>query len=261
MPIGKFEGEVLRLIAANRRPESHVADATVLNQSPTSPRFSEDIDLFHDTEDALDKSVELDTTLLAQSGFGVRITANQPYFKRAIIEKAGEVTKLEWARDSAFRFFPIEPDPELGYRLNLWDAATNKTLAAAGRAKVRDYVDLLNLHQHHLGLGALIWAAAGKDDGLSPGFIIEELARVQRYPKMDYDGLRLTQPLDSKILKNIWIKALDEARELQHVLLNAPLGCFFLNAQGNPVCPTSATLPTLRPHFGSLHGAWPKLVE
>jgi hypothetical protein len=61
-------------------------------------------------------------------------------------------------------FFPIEPDAELGWRLNSWDAATNKILAMAGRQKIRDFLDTLFLHQQHLHLAALVWAA-GKDPG------------------------------------------------------------------------------------------------
>jgi hypothetical protein len=49
MPLGAFELEVLRLLAANRNPDSYIAVATVLNQDPASPRTSKDVDMFHDT--------------------------------------------------------------------------------------------------------------------------------------------------------------------------------------------------------------------
>jgi hypothetical protein len=49
MPLGAFEQKVLRLLAVNRNPGSDVAGATVLNQSPASPRISKDVDVFHDT--------------------------------------------------------------------------------------------------------------------------------------------------------------------------------------------------------------------
>lgn len=41
--------EVLRLLAANRNPDSYVAGATVLNRGPATPRTSQDVDVFHDT--------------------------------------------------------------------------------------------------------------------------------------------------------------------------------------------------------------------
>jgi hypothetical protein len=38
MPLGDFEREVLRVLAANRNPDSFVGGATVLHQAPDSPR-------------------------------------------------------------------------------------------------------------------------------------------------------------------------------------------------------------------------------
>ncbi len=63
------------------------------------------------------------------------------------------IGEFEWVYDSSFRFFPVKPDPELGWRLNFWDAATNKTLALFGRHEFRDYLDVLYLHANHLCLG------------------------------------------------------------------------------------------------------------
>ncbi len=48
MPLSAFQQSILRLLAQNRSPESYVAGATVLHQIPDSPRFSEDLDMFHD---------------------------------------------------------------------------------------------------------------------------------------------------------------------------------------------------------------------
>lgn len=48
MPLGAFEARLLRLLAANRSPESFVGGATVLHRAPDSPRTSQDVDLFHE---------------------------------------------------------------------------------------------------------------------------------------------------------------------------------------------------------------------
>lgn len=48
MPINELQAGILRLIAANRSPESYLAGATVLQRVEGSPRFSEDLDFFHD---------------------------------------------------------------------------------------------------------------------------------------------------------------------------------------------------------------------
>ena len=65
-----------------------------------------------------------------------------------MVEVAGHSSlKLEWAHDSAFRFFPVEHDAFCGYRLHAADAAVNKMLAMAGRVEVRDFVDVLHLDE------------------------------------------------------------------------------------------------------------------
>lgn len=262
MPIGTFEAGVLRLLAANRNPESHIGGATVLNQGADTPRASEDIDVFHDTKEALEESFKIDVQTLKTAGYEIKTQELGEHFKRAFIRKEDERTKLEWVHDTAFRFFPVEFDLELGYRLNYWDAATNKILAGAGRAEARDYVDMIYLHQNRLSLGALIWAAAGKDEGLSPAFIIEELSRVQRYRYEQFKKLRLKEDPDLPAMKVIFIDALHEARKLvNETLLDAPYGCFFLDDSGEPVTPTAENWKSLKPHFGTIRGAWPRVVE
>lgn len=262
MPLGTFEREVLRIIAANRNPDSYVGGATVLNQSSQSSRTSRDINLFHDVEGALESAVAADTVALEAAGFDVDVSRAFPRFVRAVVKRGPDRTKLEWVYDSAFRFFPVEPDEELDYRLNFWDAATNKVLAASGRAEIRDYVDLIALHQNHLSLGALVWAASGKDEGLSPAFILGELSRVQRYPAEAYKGLLLASPADPTALKQTWLRALEEAGVLfETVLAKAPIGCLFLDRAGTPRHPTAETLSGLKPHFGSLRGSLPRIAS
>ena len=43
----------------------------------------------------------------------------------------------------------------------------------------------------------------------------------------------------------------------------ADAGCLFLNAQGKPVCPNpdSPEFSKLTRHFGSVKGAWPRIVD
>jgi len=149
MPLGDFEREVLRLLAVNRNPDSFVGGATVLHQRADSPRTSRDVDLFHDTLESLAASIASDTAALQAAGYAVELGMPETTFRRALVRRGGQQTKIEWVQDSAFRFFPVEPDLELGWRLNFWDAATNKVLALVGRQEFRDYIDALYLHEHH----------------------------------------------------------------------------------------------------------------
>ncbi|HMO05249.1 MAG TPA: hypothetical protein PKC67_12350 [Kiritimatiellia bacterium] len=263
MPIGPFESGILLLLAKNRNPESHVAGATVLHQAPDSPRTSRDIDLFHDSVTALQVAVEQDVQVLKAAGYEVGLTKAFASFQRADVTRGGHHTRIEWAVDAAFRFFPAEPDPWCGYRLSLWDTAINKVLAAAGRHAIRDYIDLLYLDEKVLSLGALVWAAAAKDAGLSPGFMLEELQRIQRYTAADYAGVQLVKPPDPVAMKKQWLGALETARRLFDEVLNdeAPYGCLFLDDRGHPQTPSRETLAVLRPHFGGVRGCWPRVVD
>jgi len=263
VPIGPFEAGILRALAANRNPDSFIGGATVLNLAKDSPRTSEDIDVFHDSTLALQQGVEADQKTLQEHGYEIVTLLSRPNFHRAKVSKGTSATRMEWVQDSAFRFFPVEADALMGYRLNLWDAATNKVLAGVGRGLIRDYADLIHLHQTRLSLGALIWAAAGKDPGLNPDFMHAELMRTHRYDRQAYDSLKWAQPVDPAALKDAWLTAMREAKSLFDLLMDmdAPYGCFFLDHQHQPQTPTRETLPVLHPHHGFLRGCWPRIIE
>jgi hypothetical protein len=263
MPIGKFEGEILRLLAVNRNPDSFVGGATVLNQAADTPRASQDIDLFHDEIQSVVQSAERDIATLRAVGYEVEDHRPQDTFRRARIRRGSEQTKIEWVHDSAFRFFPIEKDVELGWRLNFWDAATNKLLAMVSRREVRDYLDMVHLHQTALPLGALAWAAAAKDPGLTPEYILEWARRHSAFSPDEWAKLVLARPLNLVAMKKIWMEGAEFAETLIEKLPPSEMGCFYLNAEGKPVCPEpdSPEFSKLTRHFGSVKGAWPRIVE
>jgi hypothetical protein len=263
MPLGDFESEVLHLLAARRSPDSYVGGATVLHQSPDSPRASRDVDLFHDEEEAVNAAAQADVQALQRAGFLVEVQQPQPGFVRAFVARAGGKTKIEWVRDSAFRFFPVEPDSQLGWRLNFWDAATNKLLAFAARMKLRDYLDVMFLHEQHLHLGALAWAAAGKDPGMNAEWIIDWGGRQARLQGQDASQLQLQKPLDLQDLRRRWTQAAEEALTVIEKLPVTERGCLYLDAQNKPVCPNPASLEfaALTRHYGSVKGGWPRVAE
>jgi hypothetical protein len=193
----------------------------------------------------------------------VELGKSQGTFQRAQLQRDGRHTKIEWVFDSAFRFFPIEPDPELGWRLNFWDAATNKTLALFGRHEFRDYLDAHYLHAHHLHLGALVWAAAGKDPGLTPELILDWIKRGTHYTPDQIKKVNPTDPLDLVQMKRRWLEVIAESESLVARLPLNDIGCLYLDTAGKPVCPNpdSPEFGKLRRHYGSVKGAWPRVVE
>src|SRR4029077_17793718 len=119
--------------------------------------------------------------------------------------------RLDLCTDSAFRFFPVEADPDLGYCLHRADLATNKVLALAGRHEVRDYLDVLFLHRDYLSLGALCWAACGKDQGYNPASLLDMARRHVCYRQEQLDVGQLREPLRLTDLKQQWNEAAAQA--------------------------------------------------
>jgi predicted nucleic-acid-binding protein len=101
------------------------------------------------------------------------------------------------------------------------EAATLRALAAfeAGPADFSDYLVLDAMEQ--VPLGALCWAAAGKDPGFTPAMLLDLLRRRGRYRPEDFARLHLAQPVDLPKLKLRWLAALDAAEH------------FFLSPTGN----------------------------
>ena len=261
MPLTSFQKTVFQIIRDQRSPESYVYGAIALHHGEESPRYSRDIDLCHDLAESVARSADQDGLALIQAGFSITWLIQQPTFQRATIQMADDEVILEWVADSAFRFFPIEPDPELGYRLHRFDAATNKILALAGRAEPRDFVDALHLHQGYLSLGSLAWAASGKDEGLNPQLILELADRFAHYRQVDIDILALTVPLNITMLKERWRAAIREALDLVDRLPPNEIGAAYLDSQGNVTEATPELLPpsSRSPYYGSVGGAWPRL--
>jgi hypothetical protein len=133
----------------------------------------------------MQEAVKADTELLRQNGFQIEWTRRFPTIFTAVIRSGDGGTLLEWGVDSAYRFFPALQDELFGYVLHPADIATNKALAAASRREPRDIIDLLNIHERYLPLGAVVWAASAKDPGLSPEGIIAEIRRNGRYQQAD----------------------------------------------------------------------------
>jgi hypothetical protein len=263
MPLSSIQVEVLRLIAANRSPENYLAGATVLHRAEDSPRISQDLDFFHDVAESVATSAEADAATLRSAEYEVEWTLRTPTFYRAAIKAGADQLKIEWAQDSAFRFFPVQADDKCGYRLQDADAAINKVLALAGRSEARDFVDVLHLHSSYLSLGAMAWAACGKDPGFTPEFLLDQAGRHVAYSQHDIDSLQLRTPLDIKLLKKEWIAALEEAKEFCSTLPAEEVGCLYLDGNQKPLTPNpkSNDFYSLTRHWGSIRGAWPAVSE
>ena len=258
MPLSKFQSEILSLLAAHRNPESYVAGAAALNRD--GPRFSEDIDIFHDREEGVALAAEADAALLQKSDFVARWLRREPGLHVLVVERGGESARLEWARDSDFRFFPVMPDALFGYRLHVFDLATNKVLAAAGRREPRDVLDLLFIHERHIPLAAVIWAAVAKDPGYSPESLIAEIRRNARYRADDYADLAVVTPFDAASVAKRLKQILEEAEFFARAMPAGKEGLVYTH-NGAPVLPDPHRLADYVEHGGRRGGHWPSSPE
>jgi hypothetical protein len=263
MPLTQFQTEVLAVIVGNRSEESHFAGGLVLNASEESARFSNDFDMFHDAIADLDQHSLRDVAALEAAGYEVaRVLkygdwSKPESFRKAVVRRNGEKVELDWAHDSAFRFFPIVPDPQLGWRLHLFDMAVNKALALCARSETRDYIDILELSRIY-PLEAIVWAACGKDEGFSPLFLLKMMKRFAKLDPLKMEEIRARE-INPVEMKMEWITISDKAEEeiikLADTQLDMPIGIAFVNEKGEPGW--IGDNPDLQIHYGSLRGCWP----
>jgi hypothetical protein len=254
VPLSEAQLAVLRVLAALRDPESYVAGATPLNAD--GPRFSQDIDVFHDREERVAEAARQDADLLSREGFRIEWLRREPGMHVALVSGAGGSTRLEWARDSDFRFFPVHRDAVFGYRLHMFDLATNKALAAAGRREPRDILDLLHIHDTLCPLSAVIWAAVGKDPGFTAESLIAEIRRNARYLQDDFADLETVMPVDAGDVSRRFKAALVEAERFARAMPCEFAGTAFLEG-GRPVEPATTRLSDYAEHRPQRRGHWP----
>lgn len=261
MALTEFQHRLCRVIACQRiaSGESYVAGGTALNLLTGGARLSRDIDLFHDTAEALSATWEADQRLLQQAGYTVTVSRSRGTFIEARVSQGPDQVILQWAQDSAFRFFPLVEHAELGLTLHPFDLATNKVLALVGRLEVRDWVDVIICHHRIQPLGYLAWAACGKDPGFSPHAILEQAGRSARYSAIEVAALAFDgPPPDASELSRQWHTMLTEARQIVTNLPASEAGKAVINAQAELIVTTPVPEKVFF-HEGRIRGAWPQL--
>lgn len=268
MALTDLQRAICHLIADNRiaSGESYVAGGVALAELTGASRISRDIDLFHDTDEALDASWRADRRLLEENGFSVTLLRERRSFVEAQVGTKGDSVRMEWARDSSFRFFPLVRHSELGLTLHRFDLATNKVLALIGRLEVRDWVDVITSDQQIQPLGYLAWAACGKDPGFSPRSILEHAARNGHYSALDIAQLAFAgDPPDAAALALTWREMLQHALGVLDALPPQQVGTCVLTDAGELCRAPASELKALvesnrvRFHPGSIRGALPAI--
>ena len=267
MALTQFQRDVCRLLAQRRRGErdSYVAGGVALTDALGASRLSRDVDVFHDTTDAVARSWDADRAVLTAEGYGVEPTRERPGFVSASVRRGTDEVAMEWAADSAFRFYPLVEHVLFGLALHPFDLATNKVLALVGRLEARDWVDVVECSERLQPLGYLAWAACGKDPGFTPHGILEQSARSARYSDDEIAALAFDGPHPTAAdVSRRWHAALDHARLIVALLPARSAGAAVVTRDGTPFRGDAAALPdALRTervlfHQGRIGGAWPR---
>jgi hypothetical protein len=226
---------ILKHLAPLRSERSYAAGGLVLNRNWA--RLSDDLDIFHDSDNDISEYAQKDIYGLQEAGFGVHVDIEVYGCIEARISGFGESTLIQWMSETRHRFFPIVKDPEWGMRLHDTDLAINKVIASSTRAKARDAVDLITISQNYCPIGALVMAATGKPPNFSPVRSIEEIRRRA----LSVDATELTAVRGIPIswtptwIRDHLIEVLDKAEEY---VRNAPVdlvGVVVTDDQGVPV--------------------------
>lgn len=251
----EIQRDVLRVISARRSPDSYVAGAAALNAKRA--RLSEDIDIFNDSAARADSAFTADSAALHAAGYEIEVARSAIGFHRVVVKRDGDKVAIDWAHDSAFRFFPAIEDPDFGWRLHEIDLALNKCLALAGRTEPRDVWDIVDIVERGHDLGGLAWAAPAKDPGYTSELLLDDMnwrARVDPEPLKRLLGVDKFDPVALKR------KYLDAARAARESFTRADL-----KRMGElPLSPDGAKVlapddPAAIWHQGTLRGAWPEI--
>ena len=259
VPLTELQSQLGRWLAENRSEDSYLAGAAAILSSPNSRRYSQDLDYFHDSAERVASAFAADHAVLVDRNCKVEVELSQPGYIRAIVELDGEATKIEWARDSIWRFMPVMESEQFGYQLHPIDLATNKVLALAGREEARDLIDVVYLPETLLPLGPMGWAATGKDPGFSPLSLLELMRRRGKIQPQELERLHLTEPIDPQALKAKWLDTLDGAEAFVRSRPADEAGClYYAPGQERFVDPTGLADDEYVIHYGRPGGVLPR---
>lgn len=235
MALSQLQSDILRTLAKNRSETSYLAGGLMLNRN--WHRRSDDIDIFHDSDEEVTGAARADIALLEAAGYKTHTDFIVYGCVDATVSDATSSTVIQWFAETKRRFFPLVKDEEWGARLHQADLAVNKVLAAAGRSKARDIADLVAIGLNYCPLGPLISAAAGKPPNFSPRRTVDEIRRhALSIPAEEFAAVK-GLPLDwsADFIRNEALRLIDLADT--YIMSASPdlLGVLAINKDGTPI--------------------------
>lgn len=268
MALTPFQSELLRLLAKNRidNPESYVAGGLALNHTLGTPWLSRDIDIFHDSREAMMRSWDADWATLKAAGCTMKSLRELNFFMEAEVERNGLRMEIQWGTDSAYRLFPLQPDPVVGFTLHPLDLVANKLTALVGRAEVRDWIDTITAVRELQPLTCLLSAACGKDPGYSPTSMLEYVAR-RHYNQVEIDEKIAPKGVyDAAELCRFWHETVARTWETLKVFPRDQVGKAVMTKSGelwrgdDEALRAALAADELTFREGTIGGVWPRII-
>lgn len=242
MALTELQKRIMQRLSLNRSQSSYLAAGLNLNW----PRRSDDIDIFHDTDEEVSGVAEKDIADLEKEGFRVTVDVRTYGTYEATVSDSSSSTVIQWMSETRIRFFPLVRDEQWGLRLHQADLAVNKILAASSRRKARDFADIVAISANMCPIGPLVMAAAGKPPAYSPQKIIEQIRwHAETIPDEEYSAVKglpadWTPPfIRTEVTRQM---ALAETYIMRAPV--AAVGVLSVDADGTPVEITNETIKT-----------------
>ena len=242
MALTDLQKQIMRRLSLNRSQSSYLAGGLILNLD--WPRRSDDIDIFHDTDEEVSEVAEKDIADLEKEGFRVTVDVRAYGTCEATVSDDSSSTVIQWMSDTRIRFFPLVRDEQWGLRLHQADLAINKVLAASSRRKARDFADIVAISANMCPVGPLVMAAAGKPPAYSPQKMIEQIRwHAQTISDDEYSAVKgLPADWTPQFIRAEVTKQMDLA---EIYIMRAPVavvGVLSVDADGTPVEVTNETI-------------------
>ena len=244
MALTELQKRIMQRLSLNRSQSSYLAGGLILNLN--WPRRSDDIDIFHDTDEEVSGVAEKDIADLEKEGFRVTVDVRTYGTYEATVSDSSSSTVIQWMSETRIRFFPLVKDEQWGLRLHQADLAVNKILAASSRRKARDFADIVAISANMCPIGPLVMAAAGKPPAYSPQKIIEQIRwHAETIPDEEYSAVKglpadWTPPfIRTEVTRQM---ALAETYIMRAPV--AAVGVLSVDADGTPIEITDETIKT-----------------
>lgn len=235
MALTQLQSDILRCLAKNRSETSYLAGGLMLNKN--WHRRSDDIDIFHDSDEEVTGAATADLATLEKAGYKTHTDFIIYGCVDATVSDGRSSTIIQWFSETKRRFFPLVKDEEWGARLHQADLAVNKVLAASGRSKARDIADLVAIGRNYCPLGPLVLAAAGKPPNFSPRRTIDEIRRhALSIPAEEFAAVKgLPSDWSVKFIRDEALRLIEQADT--YVMSASPdlVGILAVNNDGVPI--------------------------